>query len=368
MRIFIADDDPVQRLIILDALTSADDTTREFANGESLLAAMDDAPDLILLDIEMPGMDGIAACRALREAGHELAQVIFISSHDDAENRLAAYAAGGSDFIVKPVDDEELAFKVEAARKFAARQQSFLSDIQHAQRTAFTAMSSMGELGVVLQFLQKSFACADDATLAAAVLEAIGQYGLHGIVELRPGDVGHAYSSRGDCSPLELSVLAHVRGMERIFRFRSQMSIHYPHATLVIMNLPPDEDFVGRLRDHLAVLVEGANARVAAIASEQQQLIQSRAIVASTRDLGEVLATIDARQADNRQRVMAAGTRYLHEMTGAFVHMGLTEIQEASLCEMAQGISEEVRAIVDEGSQTATQLRMALACLRNLGL
>lgn len=366
MKIFIADDDPVQRLIMLDALTSVDDVVREFADGAGLLAAMEEAPDLILLDIEMPGMDGITACRSLREAGHDLVQVMFISSHDDAETRLAAYAAGGSDFIVKPFDPDDLALKVEAARKLVARHQSFLSDMQYAQRTAFTAMSSMGELGVVLQFLQKSFDCADADMLAAALLEALGQYGLQGVVELRTDHESHAYSTRGACSPLEYSVLAHAREMERIFRFRSQMSVHYPHVTLVIINLPADEDFVGRLRDHLAVLVEGANARVTALSNERQRLAQSRAIVAGTQQLGDVLTAIDARQAENHLRIEAMGARYLDELTQAFVHLGLTEGQETSLCEMAQQISEEVGAIVDEGSQTAAQLREAVGRLREL--
>ena len=70
MKIFIADDDPVQRLIMLDALTNFDGTAREFADGASLLAALDKAPDLFMLDIEMPSMKGISACCSLREVGH----------------------------------------------------------------------------------------------------------------------------------------------------------------------------------------------------------------------------------------------------------------------------------------------------------
>jgi hypothetical protein len=224
----------------------------------------------------------------------------------------------------------------------------------------------MGELGTVLQFLKKTFGCTKADELGKAVLETLSEFGLHGLVELHVGQEVHTYSSRGACSPLEYSVLAHARTLERIFRFRSQMSIHYPRATLVVMNLPSDEDLVGRLRDHLAVLVEGTDARVGALSSELIQFAQSRAIVAATKELGEVLAAIDASQADHRQRVITVGMRYLDELTRSFVHLGLTEGQESSLCEMAQKVSDEVSQIVDEGGETAMQLRQTLDRLREL--
>ncbi|MBV5333423.1 response regulator, partial [bacterium] len=78
-------------MIVLDQLDDARYSIQEFVDGPSLLAAMSDPPDLILLDIEMPGMNGLSACRALRQQGYDQVQVIFVSGRDDMESRLAAY-------------------------------------------------------------------------------------------------------------------------------------------------------------------------------------------------------------------------------------------------------------------------------------
>lgn len=266
MRIFVVDDDALLRMIILEELNDPSDTVREFADGKPMLEAVaeGDVPDLILMDIDMPELDGITACLTLHEQGHNQIQVVFISSHDDLETRMTAYAAGGSDYLVKPPSFEDINAKVAVARRYHEAKTNLSSTIQFAQQTAFTAMSSMGELGVVLQFLRSSFACTDADAVARMVFEALGQYGLEGMLELRDAETRY-YASHGVCTPLQESVLTHARKMERIFRFRSQLSIHYPLAALVIVNLPDDEDRVGRLRDHLAILVEGADAHIKAL-------------------------------------------------------------------------------------------------------
>lgn len=366
MKIFIVDDDTEQRMIMVEHLANSSDILREFADGKALIAGLEEAPDLILLDIEMPEIDGITACRMLRNMGHEHIQVIFISAHDDIQTRMAAYAAGGSDFIVKPFLPVDLLAKIEVARTLMARHASFASDIQLARRTAFTAMSSMGELGVVLQFLRTSFTCVDTDDLASALMKALSEYGLAGTVELRLGSSTKAYSSQGACTPLERSVLAHAQSLERIFRFHSQMAINYPHATFVIMNLPDDMDRVGRLQDHLAALAEGVDARIVAMVAEAEQRSKSQAILQQAAELTKALDTIDKQQTDHRLRLLTLGTKYLDELTCAFTSLGLSERQESMLYAMAQKANERNSAVIDDSTDIAAQLRSVAMRLRKL--
>jgi len=370
MKIFIVDDDIEQRMIMADFLAGPDDTLHEFCNGKAMLDALDGGPDhnpdLVLLDVEMPEMDGITACRLLRERGLEHVQVIFISAHDDMETRLATYGAGGSDFVVKPFMPIDLIGKVAVARTLRERHDSFVSDIQTATATAFTAMSSMGELGVVLQFLRASFSCANLDALAAALIGAIGEYGLSGTVELRAGPRELAYASRGECTPLERSVLAHARNLERIFRFRSQMAINYPHVTFVILNLPDDEERIGRLRDHLAALAEGADARVVALLAEEERQAKSRAILTSASSITHALTTIDRQQEAHRLQLLNLGEEYLNELTRAFRALGLSEPQEAELYALAQQATQRTSAVVNHSNDMAAQLRDVAKQLRAL--
>ena len=82
------------------------------------------------------------------------------------------------------------------------------------------------------------------------------------------------------------------------------------------------------LRDHLAVLAEGADARISALMAEQSNAVRSRAIVQSSIELTRILQKIEAQERDNRIRILDVGTDYLDRMSKSFIHLGLSESQE----------------------------------------
>lgn len=109
-KIMIVDDDPTA-ITTMEATLSGEGYQLEFAeNGPGALAKADTfLPDLILLDVMMPGMDGFEVCRRLR-ATPKLAQVpiIILTALDDRKSRLQGIESGADDFIAKPVDRQEL--------------------------------------------------------------------------------------------------------------------------------------------------------------------------------------------------------------------------------------------------------------------
>lgn len=367
LKIFVVDDDPAARMIVGFQFDDPAYRVIEFDSGEACLAALDQAPNVILMDVEMTGMDGIATCLALREAGESRAQVIFISSHDDLETRLKAYDAGGSDYLVKPFAPEELAQKVRVAQHLLERQRGLADQAQFARMTAFTAMSSMGELGVVLQFLRASFACRSREQLAAELFTALGQYGLQGLVELRHPGQRTSASSQGECSPLEESILVHARSMDRIFQFSDRMVINYPCVTLVSSNLPMDDpDRVGRLRDHLAILAEGADARMIALASEEARMAQALGIVQAVGDLTSALGEIETQQGAHRLRALELMDSFVFDLERSFVHLGLTSGQEETLGDMARKTAENIGGLLGESKDVGDRLRAVTSRLQQM--
>jgi DNA-binding response OmpR family regulator len=366
-RIFVVDDDPVARMIAIDQLTDPHFRVREFGDAEGLLAALDEKPDLVLLDIEMPGMSGVAACRALRERD-EHAQVLFVSANDDLETRLAAYNAGGSDFILKPYLPEELAEKVRVAETTLAQRHGLAEQARYAQTAAFSAMSSLGEMGVVIQFLRTSFAAQNEAQLADQLVEALGQYGLNGLVEIRSAAGTHCYANQRDCTPLEVSILAHTRGMDRIFQFRDRLAINYPRITLLVPDLPRDDpDRVGRLRDHLAIIAEGGEARLAALESDGQRLAQADAMVGAVAELTRALEEIEANQSRNRMRALQVSNDYLQHLEDAFVSLGLSGSQEDTLSGMAREATARISELLGEDKSLGDRLRQVAVRLGGIG-
>ncbi len=114
--ILIADDDEMIRLLIREMLSRADSGYGfvEAGDGTAALAlAQASNPDLILLDLLMPGMNGLEVCRALKEAEETRhIPIIMVTSQDQRTFKAQAVAAGGDDFLVKPFDSFELTLRV----------------------------------------------------------------------------------------------------------------------------------------------------------------------------------------------------------------------------------------------------------------
>ncbi len=119
--ILIADDDPHIRQLLVFALSKAGLDTIEAEDGEAALAtARDRAPDLIVLDINMPRMDGIEVCRRLRADSN--LPILFLSSRDDEIDRVLGIELGADDYVTKPFSPREVVARVMAIlRRVAGR-------------------------------------------------------------------------------------------------------------------------------------------------------------------------------------------------------------------------------------------------------
>ncbi len=120
MKVLIADDEPIARERLRALLAEHADMTliAEAGDGhEALRACAEHGPDVVLLDIAMPGMDGLEAARHLAELDPRPA-VVFCTAYD--EHALSAYEAAAVDYLVKPVRRERLAAALDRARTFIA--------------------------------------------------------------------------------------------------------------------------------------------------------------------------------------------------------------------------------------------------------
>lgn len=368
MVVMLVDDEASARLTAIAALDGAEYEFHQCDDGPSLLNALElVSPELILLDVEMPGMDGIATCRALREAGYDGVHVIFVSAHDDLPTRLAAYDAGGNDFVVKPYKLDELKRKAHIAFKQASLHRQLGAQALSAHKTAFTAMSSMAEMGCVMDFLRDSAACSVPVALAERLFEALRHYGLACLVKLQYQAEWHYFSSQGECTPIECSIVEHSALLERIFQFHDRMVVNYPAVTLLVSGLPINEpERIGRLRDHLAVMAEGLQIRLQTLDAERVKAMQSRGITFALNDLVQALEDIERNKATCRLRAEVINSNYLHQLTEAFSYLGLSDDQEAKLTRMAQCAYKELAELRDVDSEISNQVRKVVGRLRTL--
>lgn len=212
-------------------------------DGESALKHIAERiPDLVLLDISMPGVDGYDVCKQLRgNSDYDDMAIVFLSGMVDEQQRIAGYEAGGDDFLSKPVSAKELCFKVDLTLKHYAERKRLKSELTDTFMTAMTAVTTIAEIGSILHFLRSSFNCCDYESLCREVINTLDNYGLIGSVQIRGAQGTVSFGSNGICSALEETMLNSMFGHERLFEFSSCLSCSYEHITVIVKHIDRDD-------------------------------------------------------------------------------------------------------------------------------
>ena len=114
MRILVVDDEPALRAALQRALRlEGYDVTLAEDGDAALRLVQRDAPELVVLDVLMPALDGLAVCRRLRRAG-DRTPVLMLTARDAVSDRVSGLDAGADDYLVKPFALEELLARVRA--------------------------------------------------------------------------------------------------------------------------------------------------------------------------------------------------------------------------------------------------------------
>jgi|TARA_B110000037_G_scaffold202606_2_gene244911 two-component system sensor histidine kinase/response regulator len=172
--ILVVDDEPVNVQLLKRKLEWDGMKVLTASNGQACLdIAKAEEPDLILLDVMMPGMDGLEVCQKLRE--NELTKgipVIFVTAQNSKEGKLEGLQAGAVDYITKPIDIEETTARVRAQLKYLAINQENVEltrRLGESRRTAAVGALTQGiahnlnnMLGVVMGYLELAKANSGD--------------------------------------------------------------------------------------------------------------------------------------------------------------------------------------------------------------
>ena len=131
-RVLVVDDEENVTHLVSSALRFDGFETLTADNGNSALAAVAESdPDLIVLDVMMPGLDGLGVLHNLRAAGSQV-PVIFLTARDVATDRIGGLRAGADDYVVKPFSVEELLARVHAVLRRAAPEEARVGILQVA--------------------------------------------------------------------------------------------------------------------------------------------------------------------------------------------------------------------------------------------
>lgn len=352
-KVFAIDDDPLVLEILCDIL-QPEYALETFQSAEACLQQLEmGKPDMFLLDVGLPGMDGYAFCRQLKDDTRTWdTPITFVSSHDTIEARLQGYDAGGEDFIVKPFAPAEMLRKIKVAQQIIKSKRSIQEQADASEYLSSLALASMDEGGIVLQFMSKLIGWNSAQEVAEGLLELMQRYKLDGVIQTRSTQGSLTLSKAGTNLPLETSVINHVQNIGRIFEFHSRSVHNFERVSLMVNNMPVnDPEFCGRLRDNLSVAAQGADSRLQAIETEEANRRNQAGILDVLASVRETISAMQQAHVQDRAASNALMLALDKDLENSFIHLGMTDNQERQMENLVGDFMKNLVELLDRGEE-----------------
>lgn len=349
MQILAIDDEQLTQTFIKHVLDK-DHTLHLASNGEEgIRLANELRPDMIILDVRMPGMDGYTVCKKLKQdpATAEI-PVLFLSANTDITEQMQGYAAGGDDYLVKPCEPETLRAKVNVMLRFRDNQATLKQQFSDAQKTAHIAMLGSSEIGLVMQFVENSYLLNDYGELARAFFSLTDKLNLTCAAMFFTHEGPQCFSSDGSISPLEEELLEKMRNQNRIFDFEQRTFINYPNVTLLVKNMPTeDPERYGRIKDLLPTALGSLSNKIFTMKVSHSIHKQSEELAVSFDEIKTTLLALGNSLAGSQTESNNILHTMLQEMQDFLPKLALDEDQEAYILDYIENSSKEAMMLTD---------------------
>jgi len=356
IKVLAVDDEPTNQFIIEELLDGLYDVHLVDSGQKCLDYLNKKTPDLILMDVKMPQMNGLETCKKIKalSSAKEI-PVIFISAHSTEQERLEGYKVGGSDYVGKPFNEEELLNKI---KLFVSTRQNIkqLEDTSnHAFKTAMTSMMNAGELGEVITYFRQSFICKDVQALSRLALSSISSFQHEGCVYFNMPTQGYFnqsfYQSTDHVDEvLEKKIMDKAKVHGRIVEYGSRLIFNAGAVSLMIKNVDFNDDKVGRLKDHLAVIAEGLEERLESIQVSEYLEVKKRANSKAQLLAAETIEDIRTLFKNQRIKSMNIMSGITDQLEQSFFTLDLNERQEKHLSELLSEGETKMDTLYDAGT------------------
>ncbi|MDX2506186.1 MAG: response regulator [Gammaproteobacteria bacterium] len=356
-KILSVDDEPINQAIVEELFHDYFEVSL-VSSGEKCLTAIDSIkPELILMDVSMPGIDGYQTCRELkaRESTRHI-PIIFVSARSTLEDKIKGYEAGGDDYITKPFNHSELQVKIEQTIK-AARQSIAATGQQYTQdhEISAIALGYPGDAGTLIQFLDSSFNCQSLDELGQLLLNTCQCLELNCTFQFRFGSHSFNYSSNNVILPLELSLFEQALELDRFVDFNSRIILTSADVSLLIKNMPEeDANRYSELKDLLNLLLRGTESQLKSLHNENALTLKNDSVLALIK---ENLIEFDKYSRLMQKKSIANIKDYSARVGNNFFASGVNESQAAELQSISKKFLEKANAIFSAGLSLEEKIR-----------
>ena len=353
MTIMVVDDIEDNRTL-LELMLEDDYNIAQASSGSQCLDDINNTPiDLILLDVNMPEMDGYQVCQKLKEnPTTSMIPVIFVSALDSTEARLKGYEAGGDEYLTKPVDEEMLCEKIKSTLKEKVENISLKTAADNLQEqatsamgTALEAMTMGSEMGVIIRYMQDAGHCDSYFDLANAFFSTLQQFGLNSCLMIR-SRTGQLFFGCEDGS-LESKVLQRFQHDDKVFDFGNRTIVDNDHIAILVKNMPTDEPSkYGRFKDHLVTIANSSDTRIRGLEIELE--LEERRVMALSNLIESCesgLLLVETKVSGHEVSTRKVMQDMIAKLEDKLFSLGLDDDQERSLMMLADQAGQELEAL-----------------------
>ncbi|ALQ09824.1 MULTISPECIES: response regulator [Pseudoalteromonas] len=330
-KILAVDDEPFNLEIIEEILEDLDFELKVAVSGPECLSMVEDyMPQVILLDVSMPQMNGYEVCKSLKSnpnTAHII--VMFVSARGTVEERMEGYSVGAEDYIVKPFGHDELKSKLNNLNQVLVEKESLEKQVEDATSTAFNAMANSSEMGQIVNYVENIGFINDPQSLGKALIDCLQSFNLQSNVEFRYANVIEHFALHGVCSPIVIELFEMLKSKGRLHEFSHRILVNYEYISLLVLNMPDhDPDKHGRIRDHVCFIVSVTEQQLRAIMTKRILVSQQERLNTVANSVHSKFHSLIGLLNDNRKNNERVFKQLQEDLEVRIPTMGLDEDQE----------------------------------------
>jgi len=352
LRIVYFEDDTQVAAMTLDYLEARGHQVVHFeqwpANGfDAIREQITDLPDILMLDVNLPGADGYQLCQRFRDDFlPDSAGVIFTSGLMDDDDIMKAFEVGADDYLVKPVRLAELSIKLQQVHQQRIEFASRGEQAQAAMQMAFSAMRASSELGEILRYQENIHRLPDAASIAAASFEVLQTFDLQASMMFFHENEPLFFRFDGLEKSIERETMQATRARGRMYHWKQMTFLNYDYVSILFHNMPvQDEERYGVLKDQICLLFNGMDTRLLTLLMQRKDADKQ----AKMKSASNVLAAIAL-------ETEQSGRAYSEQFERIMLDMQTNIKAELAQFNLIESEEETIIGHIDEGLRQASDL------------
>lgn len=362
----VVDDSPEEIHILIEELKNDYRVTAATSAELALERLKDELPDIMLLDVNMPGMNGHELCERINSNDDwKSIDVIFLSSNESTEEIMKGFDLGANDYIVKPYDPAVLKTKLQRDLERKHKNSNYIEQARNATDLVHTVMSESGKMANIINFLRESFSVSSFDHLMEITLSAFREFNLNTVIYVSSNAYKDSFSTHSLPTMLELELMSRMINIDKAFiENNSRTFVIHKNIVVLIRNMPEDQNARSSLKDNLRILLEGVDAKIRILDELSQSSTErisntQNAILSAKQTLDEIHVLQEA----HKKEGMEILDNMVKRVEDSFFSMGLTDHQESEIMQIMNEAINESLSHFESGLEFDERIKMVITQL-----